>query len=535
MQFQSVFRQLIAKYNGDNGATTPGDVPLHDFSADRLRGGHAEVPHIVSEWRRLEQFDPKSREYLLLLTSLLNDRVNRKATTSLEGEDATIVLDILARVLDRGRNQGKLSSHTISVLRSLAYNACQVPNSYKINRSLDFDIDSVAFASGGFSDVWRGNLGGQPVAVKVMRMAQDSNALELQQHFCKETVLWKNISHPNILGLIAVEIDSRTGKCSMISELMVNGNIFHFIQLNSANRLRLLADAAEGLQYLHSHGIIHGDIKGPNILIANGTPHRACLSDFGFSTPAPTPSFVMTSKEMNLSGGTTPYMAPELIYPGKYGLDRSRVSREADIYAFGMVVYEVVMGVRPFSVENRRAEEVIFAVMAGERPKKPENLEAVGFGRTVWDLVDRCWVENRMQRPKTLDMRLCLTVAAAMSSSIPPGPRIAISLAQGNSTGCTAPSTYYNLFSDGREQTTPQNPGGGGGYGQDTRSIFEHSVLERSISVARQFVGAIQVSIPPTVRERFGTFERFQIRRFLNNFRARFNFKPPRNRRLHQD
>ena len=67
------------------------------------------------------------------------------------------------------------------MLRSLAYNAGQVPNRYKINRNLTFDVDPVAFASGGFSDVRRGTLGDKLVAVKVLRMAQDSNVVELQK------------------------------------------------------------------------------------------------------------------------------------------------------------------------------------------------------------------------------------------------------------------------------------------------------------------------------------------------------------------
>ena len=46
----------------------------------------------------MDQFDPKSREYALLLKTLLENEVHRKATTSLEGEDATVVLDVLARV-----------------------------------------------------------------------------------------------------------------------------------------------------------------------------------------------------------------------------------------------------------------------------------------------------------------------------------------------------------------------------------------------------------------------------------------------------
>jgi hypothetical protein len=67
------------------------------------------------------------------------------------------------------------------VLRGLAYNAAQVPNRYKIDLSLKFDIDSGAYACGRFSDLLRGTLDGKLVAVKILRMAQDSDVVKLQK------------------------------------------------------------------------------------------------------------------------------------------------------------------------------------------------------------------------------------------------------------------------------------------------------------------------------------------------------------------
>ena len=129
---------------------------------------------------------------------------------------------------------------------------------------------------------------------------------------------------------------------------------------------------------------------------------------------------------MNIGGGTTPYMAPELIYPTKFGLSRSQPSKEGDVYAFGMVVYEVVTGVRPFGVEGFRVEEVMCKVLDGVRPGKPENAGAIGFGGGVWGLVEACWSEDRTQRPRTGEVRQRVTVAASWSSTVAPGPMVAV-------------------------------------------------------------------------------------------------------------
>jgi hypothetical protein len=90
-------RLLTAKYE-DRETPTPDGVPLDDLCANQSRGDHAEIPTIVSKWRRLEELDPDSQEYQDFLTSLLDDQLDRKVTTSLGGEDAITVLDVLARV-----------------------------------------------------------------------------------------------------------------------------------------------------------------------------------------------------------------------------------------------------------------------------------------------------------------------------------------------------------------------------------------------------------------------------------------------------
>ena len=65
--------------------------------------------------------------------------------------------------------------------------------------------------------------------------------MDLQfQDFCKESVLWMHTSHPNLLELIAINIDPQTGALSMISEMMDSGCIMNYIRVKEANRLRLV-------------------------------------------------------------------------------------------------------------------------------------------------------------------------------------------------------------------------------------------------------------------------------------------------------
>ena len=100
-------------------------------------------------------------------------------------------------------------------------------------------------------------------------------------------------------------------------------------------------------------------------------------------------------------------MAPELLLPPKFRLDKGIPSKEADIYALGMTVYQVLMGEWPFY--PRREGEVILSVISGERPPKPENAEEIGMTEAVWDLIRDCWKEDRTARPTITEVlkRFC--------------------------------------------------------------------------------------------------------------------------------
>jgi len=100
-------------------------------------------------------------------------------------------------------------------------------------------------------------------------------------------------------------------------------------------------------------------------------------------------------------------MAPELLYPRKFGLDRGVPSKEADVYALGMTVYQVLTGKWPF--HPKRESEVMLAVMSGERPPRPENAEEVGMTEIMWNLLRECWEEDTTKRPSILNVlgRFC--------------------------------------------------------------------------------------------------------------------------------
>jgi len=154
---------------------------------------------------------------------------------------------------------------------------------------------------------------------------------------------------------------------------------------------------------MHDQAMIHGDLKGANILIdQNG---RARLADFGFLTTASDPTNPTASSSYTI-GGTTRWMSPELLDPDRTGLKSSRPTKQSDCYALGMVIYEVLSGQAPFAPFNHYI--VMHKVMEGERPDRPEGVEGAWFTDDLWRTLNRCWAAQPESRPSIAAVLDCL-------------------------------------------------------------------------------------------------------------------------------
>ncbi|KNA10981.1 hypothetical protein SOVF_139360 [Spinacia oleracea] len=201
----------------------------------------------------------------------------------------------------------------------------------------NFDESNVV-GVGGFGCVYKAKLDGNCyVAVKKM----DGGSQEAEKEFQNEISLLSKIRQQNIITLLGYCIhgDSRF----LVYELMENGCLetqLHGVSRGSALtwhiRMKIALDIARGLEFLHEHcnpPVIHRDLKSSNILL--DSEFNAKLSDFGFAiTDGP-----HTKNNIKLSG-TLGYVAPEYLLDGK-------LTDKSDVYAFGVVLLELLLGRKP--------------------------------------------------------------------------------------------------------------------------------------------------------------------------------------------
>jgi len=182
---------------------------------------------------------------------------------------------------------------------------------------------------------------------------------------------------------------------AMVSDWMANGNISEFVKTHrGVNRFELLGDVARGLIYLHDQAMIHGDLKGANILIDQHGHAR--IADFGLLTIVSN-STLFTASSSIMTGGTTRWMSPELLHPDLFGFEDSRPTKESDCYALGMVIYEVLSGQVPFA--SLKDFIVMRKVIEGERPERPEGVKGRWLTDDLWAIVNLCWVTQPKSRP----------------------------------------------------------------------------------------------------------------------------------------
>ncbi|KAF9265052.1 hypothetical protein L218DRAFT_924853 [Marasmius fiardii PR-910] len=255
-------------------------------------------------------------------------------------------------------------------------------------------------AHGGFADVWKGTWHDGchevKVAVKVLRSRLGTPEMEekMKKRLEKELRVWKKLDHPNVVALYGTVSDFGPYE-SMVCPWLDNGTVSHYMErcgdiLSMTDRLRLLCEVAEGLEYLHSFGIVHGDLTGCNVLV--DSEGRASLGDFGLS------GLMADFHEGHFSsnfGGAVRW-ADASFYRLDYEEDQMpKLSTHSDIYSLGSVILEILSGRIPYHYVRSDAQ-VVIELHKGNKPRRP----APSFVTdSQWVLIVKCWADVPKERP----------------------------------------------------------------------------------------------------------------------------------------
>ncbi|KAF8330526.1 kinase-like domain-containing protein [Amanita rubescens] len=261
--------------------------------------------------------------------------------------------------------------------------------------------DSQEIGRGGFAFVLKGEMQGRPVALKVLHRVRHKDVrTHLQLDFCREAFIWRTLSHEHVLALLGIH-ENPLGRF-LVSPYMENGTLSSWRKKKTFSSVEVqqrILEAAKGIRYIHSENMVHGDIRGDNVLL--DSHFRVKIADFGLARHNDATATQSWALSYN-------FAAPELF--GDY--DSDDISSESDrdvqlmkrtfktdIYAFACLYYEIHFDSIPF--KNNSHPQIIKMVTSGQRPPlfpKPE-LNAV-----AWKLIRRCWRREPARRPSMEDV-----------------------------------------------------------------------------------------------------------------------------------
>ncbi|SRR5579875_1829294 len=245
------------------------------------------------------------------------------------------------------------------------------------------------------------------VAVKILPPYYAADPAFVER-FKLEARALARLSHPHIV--IVHDAGTDSGHLYIVMEYVSGGTLRDYMEqpLTLREVTRIVREVASALTYAHSQGIIHRDVKPVNVLM--DTNKRMVLSDFGIA------KVMATSAVLTRSGagvGTPEYMSPEQCRGGQ-------VDHRADIYALGVMLYELLTGHTPFEADNYTA---LAHSHIYEAPPFPSKLNP-RISPAVQAVVMKALEKDPAQRfQEATELSVALDQAAAAQAPIPaPSP-----------------------------------------------------------------------------------------------------------------
>jgi eukaryotic-like serine/threonine-protein kinase len=231
-------------------------------------------------------------------------------------------------------------------------------------------------ARGGMAEVWEATdeVLSRPVAVKLLlpHLAADA---AFHARFHREAMAAARLSHPHIVSIY--DTCSTTETEAIVMELVRGTTLRELLDakgsLPPSRAVAIARQVADALAHAHQSGLVHRDVKPGNILLADDG--RVLVTDFGIAKAAEAASDLTDAGQIV---GTAKYLSPEQVQ-GK------PLDGRSDVYALGVVLYEMLCGRPPFAAETSTATAL--ARLTSE-PLRPRQIRA-GLSREVEDLVLR--------------------------------------------------------------------------------------------------------------------------------------------------
>ncbi|KAJ7446574.1 kinase-like domain-containing protein [Mycena latifolia] len=295
-----------------------------------------------------------------------------------------------------------------------ARNLAEHCSKYVLNEDEISDVEVAT--SGNALVVSRAQYRGQVVVLKRWHGAdvEHESRVLFAKRLTRDLDRWRALDHPNIGPVVGVSLESSNLPALVVPSYRTVAN---FLAENPrTDVLNLMNGVAAGLSYLHSQTppIIHGDLKGSTVFVSpSGT---TLLSDIGIAAIPQPPDWGFHGLD------DARWFAPEIMDPALRPMhgslartpdDALPVTRESDVYAFGMLAYEMHTRALPFA-EHTWAARVVVKVVGGTRPARPPPAQSPQLDDTLWSLVQLCWAHDWRRRPDIDTVLGTLAVMARM-------------------------------------------------------------------------------------------------------------------------
>jgi len=325
---------------------------------DKYGKKRLEIIKTRQELRRslIEKIDKKDEKAKLILSTLLNSQFTSRSPNNRGG----------SAIGNSSENDEEFMVHQWMLTP----------------KELEYDRSAKPLGSGAFGDVFRGKLRGKDVAIKKL-VFQELDEQTLTE-FKKEVSVMAKLRHPNIILFMGACL--APGNLSMVVELMDKGSVYdrlhdEKIKLGLLTRLLFAKDTALGMNCLHTQtpSILHLDLKSQNLLIDENWTVK--VSDFGLS-------HIMKTGKTTGKVGSPLYMAPEMLLDKPY-------DTKADVYSFGIVLWELFTQLEPYNGFFKTFDEMMDGVTRkGKRPDIPEDCPS-----KLKELMQACWNPDPNNRP----------------------------------------------------------------------------------------------------------------------------------------